>query len=217
MTMHQRFVASYSGGKDSMLAIHRAVAEGLVLSGLLITYNTDRNRSWFHGIPQSVLDRVSRSLGAPVQLIKTTGEQYAEQFGQALKREQKLGADCCVFGDIDIQGHFDWCTARANEAGLLARFPLWNESREALVRESIRLGYKATITVVDTKRLPISLLGRTLSEEVLREIAENGADLCGENGEYHTFVSDGPLFANPVEFTLGETCMEGDYGVKPIL
>lgn len=86
------FVASYSGGKDSVLAIHRAQQSGMKLQALLITYNVDRGRSWFHGIPAEVLAEVERSVGAPVRLIRTTGPEYAAAFEAALAEEKALGA-----------------------------------------------------------------------------------------------------------------------------
>ena len=143
------FVASYSGGKDSALAIHRAVQSGMKLQALLITYNVDRGRSWFHGIPAEVLAEVERSVGAPVRLIRTTGPEYAAAFEAALAEEKALGARACVFGDIDIQGHLDWCSERCRAAGLEACFPLWQEERLELVKECLASGFKPIVTVVD--------------------------------------------------------------------
>ena len=87
-----RFVASYSGGKDSVLAIHRAIQGGMKLQALLITYNTDRGRSWFHGIPEEILQAVSESVGVPVRLIRTAGTSYAADFEAALREQRALGA-----------------------------------------------------------------------------------------------------------------------------
>ena len=193
------FVASYSGGKDSALAIHRAVQSGMKLQALLITYNVDRGRSWFHGIPAEVLAEVERSVGAPVRLIRTTG-----------------GAEACVFGDIDIQGHLDWGAGRCRAAGLAACFPLWQEDRLALAKECLASGFKPTVTVVDTRRLPADFAGRPLTEELLDEMARRGADPCGENGEYHTFVPEGPIFAQPVPVAVGPAQLVDGYAVAPL-
>ena len=211
-----RFVASYSGGKDSMLAIHRAVQGGMTLQALLITYNTERGRSWFHGIPDEVLREVEQAAGVPVRLIRTTGAQYAADFEAALRREKELGAGAVVFGDIDIQGHLDWGTERCRAAGLEACFPLWQEDRLALVRECLASGFKPVITVVDTRRLPADLAGQALTGQLLAVMERAGADPCGENGEYHTFVPEGPVFTRPIPVAFGAPRLENGYAVAPL-
>ena len=211
------FIASYSGGKDCMLAVHRAIRQGMKPMGLITTYNTDMERSWFHGIPEPILQEVSRSVGVPVVLIRTSGEAYRDNFVKELRRQKELGAEVCVFGDIDIEGHLEWCTDVCRDAGLEAYFPLWQESREALVRESIGEGFVANLTVVDTRRLTAGHLGKQLNLKLMESIKAEGADVCGENGEYHTFVSDGPIFAHPVPFKFGEKEQSGNYAVIPLL
>ena len=210
------FVASYSGGKDSALAIHRAVQSGMKLQALLITYNVDRGRSWFHGIPAEVLAEVERSVGVPVRLIRTTGPEYAAAFEAALAREKALGARACVFGDIDIQGHLDWCNERCRAAGLEACFPLWQEERLELVKECLASGFKPIVTVVDARLLPTDFAGQPLTEELLDEMARRGADPCGENGEYHTFVPEGPIFARPIPVAVGPAQLVDGYAVAPL-
>ncbi|WP_353097658.1 hypothetical protein [Tissierella praeacuta] len=95
-------------------------------------------------------------------------------------------------------------------------FPLWNESRKELVYEFIESGFKAVITIVDSSRLSEKFLGRTLTKELMEEIVVEGADICGENGEYHTFVYDGPLFKESVNFKFDELTRNGDYSILPI-
>lgn len=220
MTHHQlkgkRFVTSYSGGKDSALALYRALSAGLVPHALLTTYNTDQGRSWFHGIPEELLNEVSRSLGIPVRLMATTGEEYERRFDVALAEFKAEGVEVCVFGDIDIVGHLEWCTKRCEKAGLIPYFPLWKQPRKALVQEFIDAGFQAMITIVDTTRLSGEVVGRVLDHEVVEFIEQCGADACGENGEYHTFVFDGPIFARKVEFSAGEKLLRGDYLIQPI-
>lgn len=210
------FVASYSGGKDSVLAIHRAVSGGMILQALIITYNLDKGRSWFHGIPGEVLAQVEQSVGVPVRLIETTGDKYNENFERVLLEQKALGAQACVFGDIDIPGHLEWGMERCKAVGMEACFPLWQESRAALVRECIESGFAPVITVVDSKRLSPDFLGRRLTLDVMKEIEAAGADVCGENGEYHTFVVDGHIFSSPIPVSFGSPLMQGDYGVLPM-
>lgn len=200
----KRFVVSYSGGKDSVLALHRMVRAGWEPHALLTTYHGERNRTWFHGLPVPLLERVADSLGIPLSLaICGEGENYNEIFVSALRRFRNEGAEAVVFGDIDLQAHRDWCEARCAEAGLEAVLPLWNEDRETLVNEFLDAGFSTVLKVVRRKELPESFLGRTLDHPLVEEIKACGADACGENGEYHTFVFDGPLFRERVAFQAG--------------
>lgn len=210
------FIASYSGGKDSVLAIHRAIQMGMVLKGMLITYNVSKGRSWFHGVPREILAEVERSVGAPITLIETDGSDYNEQFEAVLRRKKEQGVEACVFGDIDIQPHLDWGIDRCRAAGLRPCHPLWQEKRGALVRECIEAGFAPRITVVDSRRLSTSFLGRQLTLETMADIEKAGADVCGENGEYHTFVVDGPIFAHPIPVEFGAPQMQGQFGVVPM-
>jgi len=207
----KRFIASYSGGKDSVLAIYRALKLRLSPLGLIMTYNTDANRSWFHGITDNIIQNASDSLAIPINLIKTSGEKYQENFENALLDAKNKGAEVCVFGDIDIEGHLEWCTARCEKAGLIPYFPLWKEERKKVVYEFIDAGFSAIITIVDTSRMPKEFLGQVLTKEVVDDIEKSGADICGENGEYHTFVFDGPIFANKIDFSIDEKIERDKY------
>lgn len=213
---NKKFVASYSGGKDSILALYRAIKLGMKPIALIITYNTDMNRSWFHGIPEDLVKEVSDAIDIPITLIKTSGEQYAENFEKELLKQKGNGADMCIFGDIDIEDHHKWCTARCEVADLEAFFPLWGEKRVNLVHEFIESGFTANITVVDCDRLSEKHLGMVLSPEVIESIVSEGADACGENGEYHTFVSDGPIFKYPITFKLDEKIYRDNYALLPV-
>ena len=128
----KNFVASYSGGKDSILAIYRAIKLGMKPVSLIITYNINMERSWFHGIPYDLLNEVSASLDIPIKLIKTSGEDYAANFEKELKAQKENGAEVCVFGDIDLEEHLQWCATRCDAAGIQGFFPLWQEERKAL-------------------------------------------------------------------------------------
>ena len=187
-----------------MLAIYRAIKSGLSPLELITMYNTDADHSWFHGLTENIIQKVSDSLAVPVRLIKTSGEQYEENFEKALADAADRGAEVCVFGDIDIEGHLEWCTRRCENAGLTPYFPLWQNPRKKIVHEFIGAGFSAIITVVDTSRLSKDFLGRVLDVETADLIEQSGADICGENGEYHTFVYDGPIFGRQIIFGAGE-------------
>ena len=212
----KKFIASYSGGKDSVLAIYRAMQSGLLPLELITTYNTDADRSWFHGITENIIQKVSDSVAIPVKLIKTSGEQYEENFEKALTDAKNRGAEVCVFGDIDIEGHLEWCTLRCEKVGLIPYFPLWQEERKKLVYEFVDTGFSAIITIIDTSRMPKEFLGQILSRETADSIENSGADICGENGEYHTFVFDGPIFKNKIDLELKEKFERDKYYILNI-
>ena len=207
---------SYSGGKESALSLYRVIKEGHEPLLLITTYNEDTGRSYSHGIDERLLKRVSEALCLPILIVKTGGEDYAKNFENALLKAKEIGAEGCVFGDIDIEGHRTWCSERCESAGISPLFPLWGEKREQIVHEFIGCGFSAAITIINTKLLSDDFLGQRLSKEVVQQIEACGADICGENGEYHTFVSDGPTFKQAVKFEFGEKITDGDYALLPL-
>jgi len=211
-----KFAASYSGGKESALAVHRAIKQGHQPIALITTYNTDADRSHFHSLPEDVLKSVSEAVNIPLWMIKTNSEQYAKDFETALLKAKEQGAEACVFGDIDIEGHLKWCGERCENAGIKPLFPLQGESRKDVVREIIDNGFICNISIVNTKYLSDDFLGKQLTKDVAERIAAQGADICGENGEYHTFVSAGPIFKHPVNFMFGAKSIRDDYAMLPV-
>lgn len=212
----KKFIASYSCGKDSTLAIYRAVKMGMIPVELITTYNVERERSWFHGVPVHLLQRISEEMKIPISLIETSGNDYRSKFLAKLKEAKEKGAELCIFGDIDIEGHLDWCSKVCEEAGIEAYFPLWNEERRNVVYEFIDEGFKSLITIVDSSRMPEAFVGKILTRDLADEIEASGADICGENGEYHSFAFDGPLFKKPVKFTKEEAIKIDKFVIVPI-
>ena len=181
-----------------MLAMDRMVRMGHTPVALLSMYDPSAQRTWTHGMDDALLDAIAEAMGLPLIRGKTEGKDYAEVMEAGLREARELGAEACVFGDIDIEAHrcgdLDRCTA----AGLEPFLPLWGCGREAAVREVLGRGYRCMIKCVRRGVLPPTLLGQALSPALLEEIGRLGADLCGENGEYHTLVVDGPVFQHPV-------------------
>lgn len=204
--MKKKFALSFSGGKDCTLALYRMLKAGHVPVCLMTTFNLNKDRSWFHSIPKKLLSDISDSLQIPLKLIICReGDDYTKAYDQALIACKNEGADTCVFGDIDLQAHRDWCEERCNNAGLQAVLPLWREDREILVREFIAAGFTAVIKTVRRKELNEQMLGKILTYELVDEIKKLGADPCGENGEYHTVVTAGPIFSYPVNYKITGT------------
>ncbi|APD05559.1 hypothetical protein UJ101_00006 [Flavobacteriaceae bacterium UJ101] len=213
----KKVCVSYSLGKDSTLALHRSIQAGNEVVALIISINEENDRSWFHGVNQEIIQKTSESLNIPIIYAKSKGEDYQEVFIKTLVKAKKLGVTECVFGDIDIIEHQEWCSNVCNEAGLKANFPLWKENRKTLVEEFIDCGFKALIKTVSKQHsLPKSLLFRTLTKEVLKELEAFQVDVCGENGEYHTLVYDGPLFKNTIKVK-NEGIHESEYSYSVIL
>lgn len=194
-----KFVISYSCGKDSTLALHRMIKSGYTCEGLLVTVDKEHDSSFFHGVPATMLDNIAKSLDFKLIKLMIGKDEYREIFVKTLKELASQGVRLCAFGDIDINEHRQWCTSVCLEAGMAACFPLWQENRESLVSEFIDLGYKGIIKAINTNILGEELLGRELNHNTVEEIVRLGSDACGENGEYHTVVIDGPLFKSPVE------------------
>ena len=198
--LEDKYIVSYSTGKDSVLALYRAIKEKKNVVGLLVIAHDDKDTSWFHETPLNLIESVSKSLEIPLILVKASGENYEKDFEEGLRRGKKLGATSCIFGDIDIDSHRKWCDDRCKKGSMKSDFPLWQESREDLVFEFVEADFKAVIKKVNLNYLDESFLGIDLNKETLNSIKEKNCDICGENGEYHTFVYDGPLFKEKVDF-----------------
>jgi uncharacterized protein (TIGR00290 family) len=206
------FFASWSGGKDSYLALQRAVAGGGRLGALLTMTEADGRRSKSHALPISLLRRQAAALGVPLVLRGASWDDYEAAFldGLAELRDEHA-LDVGVFGDIDLQPHRDWVERVCGEAGLRACLPLWLAPRRALLDELFESGVSATIVVVDSERLDERFLGRRLDATLVPELEAAGVDACGEEGEFHTVVTDAPLFAAPVALTARGTVAIDQY------
>ena len=212
----ENFILSYSGGKDCLLAYYRAVKSGGNPLGAITTFDRENECSWYHHLPESILKRAEQSLGFPIRIVDTKGDRYADDFEAALKNFESQGVKSVVFGDIDIQEHYDWCDARCRNVGMQSVFPLWKGNRRKIVEELIDAGFRALITTLDATRMDEKFLEKILTREIISQMAAAGVDPCGENGEYHTFVYDGPLFRNEIELKFGHPIRSGNHICLPI-
>ena len=138
--------------------------------------------------------------------------EYEDRFEEKLRVAKEMGAESVVYGDIDIELHRQWGVDRAKNSGLKYEFPLWQEDREKLVYENIESGFKAIIKKVNLDYISSDFLGKTLTKDLVKKIKETGADVCGENGEYHTFVVDGPIFNNKINIKCKNIEIKDNYG-----
>jgi len=202
-----RFFSSWSGGKDSCLALHRAVTAGAKPACLLTIISEDGIRSRSHGLRRDVLEAQAAAMGIPLLIRCATWAEYELVFVEALHEIRRKGVKAGVFGDIDFPPHLEWEKKVCAKADLIPYLPLWECARLELLHEFIALGYKAVIVIVKEDKLDRKFLGRIINQEVINEFLKIGIDPCGENGEYHTLVVDGPIFSKPLPIETG-ACTE---------
>ena len=210
--MSNKFVLSYSGGKDCILAMYRKIKEGCKPVALLTTIKKSTTESWTHGLNYDLLEQVSQSLDLPIIYVECDVSEYEDRFEEKLRVAKEMGAESVVYGDIDIELHRQWGVDRAENSGLKYEFPLWQEDREKLVYENIESGFKAIIKKVNLDYISSDFLGKILTKDLVKKIKETGADVCGENGEYHTFVVDGPIFKHKIDISDEEIQIKENYG-----
>jgi uncharacterized protein (TIGR00290 family) len=177
------------------------------VEALLTTVTRDFDRISMHGVRRVLLERQAASLGHPLHQILiskgATNEEYESQMGEAFAGYRDKGINSVAFGDLflqDIRAYRQRLLAKHDMVGL---YPIWGRDTSKLIGEFIGLGFKAAVVCVDPAQLDPTFLGRVIDQEFLEELPPH-VDPCGENGEFHTFVFDGPIFREPVEFTFGE-------------
>lgn len=197
------FFCSWSGGKDSCLALHRARMAGAKPACLLTMISEDGIRSRSHGLRRDVIEAQAAAMGIPLLTRYATWAGYEAVFVEALHAIRKKGIKSGVFGDIDFPPHLEWEEKVCAKADIRPCLPLWGGARPALLHEFIALGYKALIVRVNENKLNRKFLGRIIDRKIVGEFQKIGIDPCGENGEYHTLVVDGPIFSRPLPVTTG--------------
>lgn len=208
-----RVFVSWSGGKDTSLACYRAKnIDDFEVKYLLNMVSEDGKRSRSHGIGSDLLRAQAEAIGIPIVQRKTSWKTYEEEFKRAVSDLEKDGIEAGVFGDIDLQEHRDWVERVCREIGIKPILPLWtppthhpNIEREKLLKEFIQVGFKAIVIATNADFLGKEWLGREINGEFIEGLKAVGdIDLCGEKGEYHTFVYDGPILKKPLRFSAGK-------------
>ena len=194
----RRFFCSWSGGKDAYLALQRATLQGGQAAALLCMLHEDGRASRGHGLPLELLEEQAAALGLRLVTRATTWDGYEAAYVEALHELRRGGVQAGVFGDIDLQAHRDWVEGVCAVAGLSCHLPLWQEPRRRLLDEFLAGGARATIVAVDSSKLGADYLGLELDDALITRLEADGADACGEEGEYHTMVTEASLFAAPV-------------------
>ena len=183
------------------MAAYKAVSQGYRVLYLVNFVSEDGKRSRSHGIPSRVLDLQAKAIGIPMVQVKTSWGDYEENFKKVVTELKQKGREGGVFGDMDLKEHREWIERVCAELEIKPLLPLWMIGPEQLLTDFWSLGFKA---VVVATRLDESLLGKPLGKAFLDEIQKFNCHPCGESGEYHTFVFDGPIFQRPLKVIPGK-------------
>jgi len=194
-------LCSFSGGKDSCLALWRAQRAGLNVRSLLVMFEETGERSRSHALPLELIRKQAAAMDLEVRVRNASWATYEAEFVAALKEYRAEGFTSAVFGDIDLQPHRDWEERVCALADIEPVLPLWLEKRDALSREILAEGFKAVVVCTDARYLGSEFCGREYDAQFIADLPTN-VDPCGENGEFHTFVYDGPNFTHGIDVVL---------------
>lgn len=205
-------VSLWSGGKDSCLACYQAIRSGYQVKYLLNFVSKEYKRCCFHGLEAQLLDLQAKLIGIPLiqKEVSPDMDQYEEEFKQAVSELRATGIRQMVFGDVYLEEHKTWVDRVCGELEIEPIEPLWNLSPEVIVENFINSGFKA-IVVSCKDELGENFVGRPVDRGLLEELKRRKICPCGENGEFHTFVIDGPLFKKRIKITKSKTVLKEDF------
>ncbi|MDP4109926.1 MAG: diphthine--ammonia ligase, partial [Bacillota bacterium] len=198
---------SWSGGKDSAMALYELQKQGYSDITLLTTVSEKYGRISMHGVRETLLTEQARSLGLNIEKIylspECTNEEYGAKMEEFMLRQKKRGIKKAAFGDIFLEDVRKYREKNLEKHEIDAVFPLWGRKTKEIAETFIGLGFKSIITCVDTNSLDKSFSGRLFDRDLLSDLPRN-VDPCGENGEFHSFVFDGPIFSQKIEFSAAD-------------
>lgn len=201
-------VMNWSGGKDSTLALYRCLKQpDCTVQTLFTTLSNSLRRITMHGVREELLEQQAQAIGLPLVKMElpssNTMEAYQELMARHLKDFKQQGVNTAIFGDIYLEDLKEYRENQLKKLDLKGHFPLWKEPVHTILQEFISLGFKAVVVCCNANLLDESFLGRIIDQQFINDLPPN-VDPCGENGEFHTFVVDGPIFKEPVNYKLGE-------------
>lgn len=203
-------VFCWSGGKDSALALNQLLQNGKKVDALLTTVTKDYDRVSIHGVRRSLLKMQAESIGIPLVEIflskDSSDDEYESKMYDELLKLKKGGSTSIAYGDIFLEWLKKKRELLAESVGIECVFPLWGRSTDELANSFLENGFRAVFTCIDSKVLSKELAGKEFDIAALRDFP-NGVDPCGENGEFHTFVYDGPIFEHKLKLKKGETVL----------
>jgi uncharacterized protein (TIGR00290 family) len=204
----QSVLVSWSGGKDSAVALYELIkSQNYKIATLVTTLTADYDRISIHGVRRSLLEQQAAALGFPLEKVlisrNATNEEYEAAMGQVLTRYRDAGITTVMYGDIFLEDLRKYREDKLAELGMTGIFPLWKRDTHELAQSLTTLGFKAITTCVDSQVLGRQFVGRLIDAQFLSELPPT-VDPCGENGEFHSFVYAGPIFKEPIACTPGE-------------
>ena len=213
--MAEMILVSWSGGKDSCLALDEIQKAGHYrVAALLTTVTRDYDRISMHGVRRILLERQAESLGLPLRQIfiskGATNAEYELELTAALAAYREAGVKAIAFGDLFLEDIRSYRERLLAQLGMKGVFPIWKQETAGLIGRFIDSGFKAVVTCVDARVLDQSFAGRMIDHDFLRQLPPS-VDPCGENGEFHSFVFDGPIFQEEVKFSLGEVVLRDSF------
>lgn len=199
---------NWSGGKDSALALYHAINDrNYSVEKLLTNVNNQYRRISMHGVREELLEKQASAIGIPLQKMilpdQPSMSEYEDQMMRTIKQLQEENFTHSVFGDIFLEDLKMYRETQLTKVQMTAVFPLWKRDTTELIHEFIDCGFKTIVVCVKAELLDKSFAGRIIDKDFLKDLPQN-VDACGENGEFHTFVYDGPIFKNPVSFEVGD-------------
>jgi uncharacterized protein (TIGR00290 family) len=209
--MREKVLFAWSGGKDSAQALHELKKNDTCeIVALLTTVTEDYDRISMHGVSRELLELQADSIGLPLEKVffpkDSSNDAYEARMKAALERYKTEGVSSVAFGDIFLEELRKYREENLSKIGMKAIFPIWKRDSAGLARSFIGSGFKAVITCVDSQHLDGRFAGREFDESFLAELSAN-IDPCGENGEFHSFVYDGPIFRKRIEHSVGEVIL----------
>lgn len=199
--MHREYRAfcSWSGGKDSCLALYKALEKGINVEYLFTMFREDGTRTRGHGLKVEIIKKYAELFDMKLIYGKATWESYEKVFKEKVSLLQDAGMSMGIFGDIDLDVHKEWLIKACSHTDIEVYHPLWKEKRRKVIEEFVDLGFKSIIVTLKSDVMPKEYLGRVFDKSLIEEFEELGIDPCGENGEFHTAVIDGPIFKEPLK------------------
>lgn len=202
------YLMSWSGGKDSALALHTCIInKDIQISGLITTVNAQNNRISMHGVSAELLRQQAKLIGLPFHVIPLPDpcsmDEYERIMLEFLTIQKQNGIEGVVFGDIFLEDIRQYREQQLSKLGLKAIFPLWGKSSAEITQQFLSFGFKAIVTSVDGSLLNENHVGIGYTFDFANDLPSN-VDICGENGEFHSFVTDGPIFRLPLNVGVGD-------------
>ncbi|KAB0652123.1 diphthine--ammonia ligase [Acinetobacter bohemicus] len=207
----QKFIVSYSGGKDSTLALYHAMQVGKAI-GLIVMLEEQGLRSRSHAMSMEIIQAQANALGLPIITASSSWNDYETEFLKLLAHAKQQGAEVLVTGDLDMPEHGCWHDRITQQAGLKLCMPLWQRPHREVIEEFIQLGFKTMIVTVNLDLgMKVDDLGKVLTLDYIQELENRGIDPCGEGGEFHSTVINGPLFTAPIAVRKGDILYHENY------